>query len=163
MAEDPELWKACEDFPGYLVSNHGRVIGKHKRMLKFDVRKGYHTVTFFKENAGKHFDVHRLVGMAFIENPDNKKFIDHIDGNRQNNHWTNLRWCTSKENCANRGPNKKCKTGMKGVRVCGNRFGAAIVIDGKSQWLGVFDTKEEASAAYFAVAKAIHGEFARVI
>ena len=42
--------------------------------------------------------IHRLVGLAWVDNPDNKKTINHIDGNTFNNHYTNLEWCTQKEN-----------------------------------------------------------------
>ena len=44
------------------------------------------------------FRVHRLVAAAFIPNPENKPCIDHIDGDRANNHADNLRWVTVKEN-----------------------------------------------------------------
>ena len=47
--------------------------------------------------------VHRLIAETFIDNPENKKTVDHIDGNKQNNCAENLRWATMKEQLANRG------------------------------------------------------------
>ena len=56
--------------------------------------------------------VHRLVALAFIDNPDNKPTIDHIDRDKNNNCVENLRWATQSEQEYNKNPNRK-KPGPK--------------------------------------------------
>ena len=56
--------------------------------------KGYRRVRL----AGKNFKVHRLVAEAFVPNPDNLPHVIHIDGNRTNNHFSNLRWSATQSN-----------------------------------------------------------------
>ena len=63
----------------------------------------------------KKVTVHRLVGNAFLENPDNKKIIDHIDNNPANNNVKNLRFCSQKENLYNQFKTKTNTSGFKGV------------------------------------------------
>nr|DAR42149.1 MAG TPA: homing endonuclease [Caudoviricetes sp.] len=58
----------------------------------------YKQVSLWKENKGTSYYVHRLVAEAFIPNPESKPEVNHIDGNRQNNHISNLEWVTSGEN-----------------------------------------------------------------
>ena len=108
--------------------------------------RGYLRVDLCKDGTLKHMLIHRLVGNAYIPNPENKPEIDHIDNIRQNNNTSNLRWVTKSENNYNR---SVCGTvPFKGVSKNGNRFRATIRVDGKQKHLGCYDTPEEASKAY---------------
>lgn len=117
-------------------------------------KEGYVVVTY----CGRQFSGHRLAW--FLETgSDAPSPIDHIDGNRARNVWGNLRLATSSQNAANRRGNGG---GLKGVDVLpGGRFQARISFGGKLHYLGLFDTAEEAHAAYVAKAKELFGEFAR--
>ena len=61
-------------------------------------RYGYKVVGLWKNNKATAKTVHRLVALAFIPNPENKPCVNHIDGNKQNNHVSNLEWVTYSEN-----------------------------------------------------------------
>lgn len=104
-----ELWKDIIDYEGYYqISNLGNVRsvdrfdGVHDRqgviMKPKLMVNGYLQVGLRKHSARKWFCVHRLVAIHFIENPDNKPQVNHIDGNKLNNTVENLEWVTEKEN-----------------------------------------------------------------
>ena len=103
---EQEQWKPIERFNGeYEVSNLGRVRSMKKyrgmtaRIMPQTVqRKGYYAVTCWMDNKAICVKVHRLVIEAFKPNPDNMPCINHIDGNKLNNHIDNLEWCTYQQN-----------------------------------------------------------------
>lgn len=73
-----------------------------KKHLSTAKGKQYYDVVLYKGKEHKNKMIHQLEGEAFLPNPENKPFIDHIDTNGLNNILTNLRWCTQKENCNNK-------------------------------------------------------------
>lgn len=89
-----------EEYKGYILYDDGRVYSeKSNKFLKdtFD-SNGYQYVNLHNGKSRKWPKKHRLIGIAFVENPDNKEQINHIDGNKNNNHYSNLEWVTNKEN-----------------------------------------------------------------
>lgn len=87
--------------------------------------------------------------------------IDHIDRNRQNNKWANLREATRAQNMANLTKHKDSISGYKGVswHKRGKKWHAQIRSNGTKFHLGLFSSKEEAYAAYVTAATKLHGEF----
>lgn len=97
-----EVFVPIHNFDNYFISNLGNVMsckGKQPRILKQKVDKyGYCCVCLRRDNKNYYFTVHRLVAQSFIENPLDKPTVNHIDGNKQNNYYTNLEWHTISEN-----------------------------------------------------------------
>lgn len=86
---------------GYWITDDGVVIsiGRGKILKEFINKKGYCQILLPKDNGEKQtYRVHRLVAESFIPNIENKPHVNHKDGNKQNNHYTNLEWCTNQEN-----------------------------------------------------------------
>lgn len=83
-----------------LCSTKGKSFQLRKgRLLKPSVdRYGYKRTSLTDKNGNvKYFTIHRLVAIHFIDNPNNKKTVNHIDGNKLNNHKDNLEWNTVSE------------------------------------------------------------------
>jgi hypothetical protein len=102
-----EQFKIIEGFEKYSVSNFGRIrrevpgpnaiVGVIKNAQVNPVT-GYCHVKVSGSEGKRSMSIHRLVAEAFLENPEGKKEIDHIDKNKQNNRLDNLRWVTRREN-----------------------------------------------------------------
>jgi hypothetical protein len=97
-----EEWRPVRDFPEYQVSTLGR-IKREDRLLTQRVVKNYSVVNLCKDGVKSTRKVHRLIGDAFLPNPDQKPTIDHINRENLDNRLENLRWATHKEQANNRG------------------------------------------------------------
>lgn len=93
--------KDIKDFEGlYQITDEGQVYSlRSNKYLKLRKDKdGYLLVNLYKDKKSYTKKVHRLVAEAFLDNPENKKEINHIDCCRDNNSVSNLEWATRKEN-----------------------------------------------------------------
>jgi len=104
-----ECWWDIEGYGGkYQISTEGRVrsfanngkkLSLEGRILKTSLTdRGYVRVTLRKDKKASYFKVHRLVARAFLENPFNYVEINHIDGDKTNNHIDNIEWCSRSHN-----------------------------------------------------------------
>jgi len=86
------------DYPLYQILEDGTVIGARGLPLKPDVNStGYLRVTLCKEGIPRRVFIHRLVAEHFLEQREGC-VVNHIDGDRSNNHVSNLEWITMSEN-----------------------------------------------------------------
>jgi hypothetical protein len=154
-----EIFKDILGYDGiYAVSNLGNVISRKNGKIKV-LRTGTTTSGYRKVHLNaKGFPVHRLIADAFIPNPENKPFVDHINRNCTDNRIENLRWATRSENLANTAG--RSASGLKGAYKSHNKFRAQININGAFVNLGSYDTVEEAHAVYMVKAKELYGDFA---
>ncbi len=158
-----EEYKQIIDFDNYEVSNLGNVRNiKTGRILKGSVNNhGYLIVGLFKNNKRKNKKIHRLIAEAFIENPENKPFVDHNDGNKTNNNINNIRFATVSENGQNAKIPKNNTSGAKGVSWNNNKnkWEAYIIIDGIKIHLGCFENIEDAKEARVKRANEVFGVY----
>lgn len=123
---EKEIWKPISGYEGlYVVSNIGNVKNNSGILITGCIDKiGYMSVTLTKNGEIKKFLRHRLVALNYIQNPESKRTVNHIDGNKSNNSIENLEWNTHSENHKHafdklgRKPNKTCegKFGQKHSR-----------------------------------------------
>lgn len=93
-------WKKIESHPRYSVSEDGQVRNDitGKILTPHADSNGYLSVGLYRDDGRNTKRVHKLVAEAFIENPDNLPDVNHIDGNKSNNHKGNLEYCTRSYN-----------------------------------------------------------------
>ena len=100
--KETEMWKDVQGYEGlYKINANGEIwrVNKNKP-LKPHRCQGYLRVSLYDGGKQRKFYVHRLVAFSFLDEPSNKdrNEINHKDGNKKNNHFSNLEWVTSKEN-----------------------------------------------------------------
>lgn len=171
-----DRWLSLDDFEGevwkpvvghedsHLVSCYGRVksldrviqgrwgtqLRKGKMIKTKQERTGYLSSAICVFGKINTYKVHRLVGLAFIENPLNKKQIDHIDGKKINNIYSNLRWATSRENNLYKFEKMDTTSKYHGINFdpCAKIWVARITIGGTRRHISRFEDEYEAHLAY---------------
>ena len=163
-ATNRERWKSVNGFANYEISSCGRVRNATtERMLK-PSDTGYQVINLTKNGKSKQHYVHRLVAEAFIDNPEEKRCVDHIDGNRVNNHIENLRWATHTENSRNQRIQTNTSSRYKGVYLDKrrNKWMVRINTISKTVFLGYFANEREAGIAYNLAAVKYFKQFANL-
>ena len=108
-----EVWRRIKDYDNYSISSFGRVRNDDTdRILKPQKKNttGYHFVRLYKKGKKKNHYIHRLAGIAFLSNHDNKPKVDHIDEDKTNNNIINLRFATVSQNSFNKSKQKNKRT-----------------------------------------------------
>lgn len=102
-------------YPNYKVSAKGAIISTRGLRKTHVNPHGYHQVDLWKDGKSKTFRVHTLVAQAYIGDRPKGYVVNHKDGNKLNNHWTNLEYVTSRENTLHAHRTGLAK-GRKGVK-----------------------------------------------
>ena len=166
MATNREIRKSVNGYANYEVSCFGRVRNATtERILKPCLAGlGYFQVNLSNNGKVKKHYIHQLVAREFLENPNDKPCIDHIDGNRTNNSLDNLRLCSYSQN--NRNSSKRENTSSIYKGVCWDKsigkWKAQIQINRRQKSLGLFTNEKEAAQAYNEKAKELFKEFAKL-
>lgn len=163
MSKNAEIWKAIPFAPQYQVSSIGNLksikrtsitikdgievsrVLKERPIAERVNNCGYTRVTLYIKGALKSYSMHRLVASLFIPNPDNKRTVNHINGNKRDNRVENLEWNTHQENVIH-----SYRTGLK-TPTKGSQFKRKLNDDQVRQiktykWSG--KTKKEIAAMF---------------
>ncbi len=161
-----ETWKTIDGYDNYFISSHGNVENGYtgKLIRPWISSKGYYYVGLCKNGKKRSVSVHKLVANAFVDNPDNKLCVDHIDNNRLNNNESNLRFATYTENGINKKKQSNNTSGIVGVCFdkSRNKWMAHYTLNGKFKGLGRYDTLEEAKLARQRAVNIVFGDFCHI-
>jgi len=154
MYMELENFQDIIDFPNYMINENGEIYSKFtKRLLKPGlITSGYTGVMLRRNKKNIHKTIHRLLGLQYLPNPNNKPCIDHINRNRIDNSLTNLRWVSYSENSKNKSSKKNSTSRFVGVRKVKNKiikpYRAETTYQGKKYHIGYYELEEEGYEAY---------------
>ena len=159
-----EQWMQVSGFPRYMVSSCGRVMNIQTfKVLRPGINgSGYLYVMLYSNAEVSNKSIHRLVAEAFLLNLTDLPCVDHKDRNSLNNHISNLRWCSKRQNNQNRSKRKNSASIYKGVyfKKKSNKWVAQIQHNRQKIYLGYFNDEAEAARAYDRKASELFREFA---
>ena len=116
MNNNIETYANITSFSNYQVSTFGNVKNiTTGRILKPQTSRGYLHVVLYDNDKKSTKLIHKLVASAFLENTEDKRFIDHINRDTLNNHMSNLRYATDSENQQNKSMMTNNTSGITGV------------------------------------------------
>ena len=140
-----------QPYEKYSINKSGEIMNNVKKnILKMWINKSgykYYSLRNSVLKQKRNLSMHRLLGLSFIDNPNNYPCIDHIDRNRKNNNLSNLRWVSYQMNSINKENTNPLGRGITRSRN-GKRFHVNLWRDRKKKWIGAYDTHEEAKCAY---------------
>lgn len=156
-----EEWKVVKNFPNYMISNFGRTKRISRTLLRnnfpyilpekilkaYNGFSSYSMIKLQNNLDSKSYLVHRLVAEAFVPNPSNLLYVNHLDGDKLNNNATNLEWVSRRENsCHDKQLKNKSSSKFTGVsfHVKSGKWYACISIDNKSTSLGYYNSELDA-------------------
>jgi hypothetical protein len=133
--------------------------GQHKKGERAGhlAKDGYWTISI----NGKAYKSHRLA-FALMTGRWPKEQLDHINGDKSDNRWINLREATQSQNQWNVGKKRKNTSGYTGVLPCNGKWRACISHNKQRVHIGLFPTAELAHAAYLKKRSELHGNFAKI-
>lgn len=164
VGQEEKNWKPIQGYEGLyeICEEEVRKVSNKKILSKWLNSNGYPMCRLVDKNGKMRYHYyHRLIATHYIPNPQNKRCVDHINGNKTDNSLTNLRWATSGENVANSGIRKSNTSKYRGVNYCKKHKKWRAVFRGK--FLGYYDDPKEGAIKYEETASAYYGEFYKVI
>jgi hypothetical protein len=93
----------------YTLLDDGTVLNKFGKQMKQQLRNGYNSVMLYIDKKPTRCNIHRLIALNFIENPENKPCVNHINGVKTDNRVSNLEWVTPSENTQHAFDTKLCE------------------------------------------------------